>query len=216
MPKSERSTYATFALIFSIEYEPNQVEPPQHSMSSVESSHAQGSALHFVDSPSLDSSQQLYVDTLAGASTLAESFLVSLPMRSRQNPVTVSPLPHFTYDINRGVQNEQRNRGRLVPSVHILSRRRRTLMDREEFIVFVKILLKCLTRSGEEKLHRKCTNTLKQCILQNRMGEDEYSPLHHVGEERLHQCVGDQIYDRAKSLVRRFLKRQGLEKVTEV
>jgi hypothetical protein len=81
--------------------------------------------------------------------------------------------------------------------------------EKEWFFLFVKILLKCLDRSGDPRgLKEVARTTILECTRRNREGDRTYAPLREVLVRRLHAEVGEPHWSRAARLCRRYLERR--------
>jgi hypothetical protein len=85
--------------------------------------------------------------------------------------------------------------------------------EKERFVLFVKILLKCLDRPGvnggsDDARALKQVATILECTRRNRMGDSSYTPLLDALERRLRSTVGDENWYRAARLCDRYLERR--------
>jgi hypothetical protein len=87
--------------------------------------------------------------------------------------------------------------------------------EKERFVLFVKILLKCLDRPGvnggsddARALKQVAKATILECTRRNRMGDSSYTPLLDALERRLRSTVGDENWHRAARLCDRYLERR--------
>lgn len=88
---------------------------------------------------------------------------------------------------------------------------RRVLSEREQFVVFVKILFKCLDLTGDSKLRPKAKAVVRECTRRNRMGDSDYCPLQDAVERRLRGTVGELHWARAKLYFDQYCQKRGLE-----
>lgn len=87
--------------------------------------------------------------------------------------------------------------------------RRRPATEHEKFVVLVKIVLKCLDKSGDPVLKQRVKMAVADCTKRNRMGDPEYTPLLTACERRLRRTVGELYWTRAQLLFQRYCHRQG-------
>lgn len=81
-----------------------------------------------------------------------------------------------------------------------------TFQERERFLIFVRILFKCLDEK-DPQLRAKAKRVVQQCTLRNREGNPEYAPLVDVVERRLRCIVGEANWTRAEYYLRHYLAR---------
>jgi hypothetical protein len=90
--------------------------------------------------------------------------------------------------------------------------------EKERFVLFVKILLKCLDRprgadggasdQDARALKQVAKATILECTRRNRMGDSSYTPLLDALERRLRSTVGDENWYRAARLCDQYLERR--------
>ena len=82
-------------------------------------------------------------------------------------------------------------------------------MDRnKQFMIFVKILLHHLKKTGEMTTHSLAQKILQECVLQHRKGNPAFAVLHEVCESRLLRLVGGRHWNRCVQLLNLHLKLQ--------
>ncbi|GKY98347.1 hypothetical protein MPSEU_000792300 [Mayamaea pseudoterrestris] len=88
-------------------------------------------------------------------------------------------------------------------------RRQRDLTEQERFLIFIKILFKCLDKSDDPRLKPRAKAVVRECTRGNRMGDANYSPLQEAVEQRLRRHVGDLYWTRAKLYYDQYMIRRG-------
>lgn len=85
--------------------------------------------------------------------------------------------------------------------------------DRNGFVLFVHVLLKCLSKQrSDRELYYKAKSIVAECISCRRSNIPGYSPLVDTIEERLRQVDGMQVYiDKAEGYMCRYRERNGSE-----
>jgi hypothetical protein len=92
---------------------------------------------------------------------------------------------------------------------------RRAPSDREQFLLFVKILFKCLDRS-DKNLRQKAKAIVSECTRRNRLGDSKYTPLSEAVERRLRLIVGEPYWSRAKAYTDYYCRKTGLKPTVAV
>jgi hypothetical protein len=90
-----------------------------------------------------------------------------------------------------------------------LQGRRRDLTEQERFLIFVKILFKCLEKSDDPRLKPRAKAVVTECTRGNRMGDVNYMPLQDAVERRLRRHVGESYWTRAKLYYDQYMLRRG-------
>jgi hypothetical protein len=93
---------------------------------------------------------------------------------------------------------------------------RRPLSETEKLVMLVKIVLKCLDKSGDPTLKIKVKAIVADCTSRNRMGDPAYTPLRDACKIRLRRTVGELHWSRVKSLYSRYCLRHGIAGKAEV
>jgi hypothetical protein len=75
---------------------------------------------------------------------------------------------------------------------------------RERFLIFIKILFKCLDQGNEPTLQQRAKKIVVECTRRNRLGDPQFSPLMEAVEKRLRRVVGEVHWRRALLLLRHF------------
>jgi len=91
---------------------------------------------------------------------------------------------------------------------------RRSLTEREKFLIFVKILFKFLDQTADPRLKPRAKAVVTECTRRNRLGDSEYTPLQDAVERRLRHSVGEFYWTRAKLYFDSYCQRRGLVEVT--
>ncbi|EEC45629.1 predicted protein [Phaeodactylum tricornutum CCAP 1055/1] len=87
---------------------------------------------------------------------------------------------------------------------------RRMLSDREQFLIFVKILFKCLERADDKNLRQRAKTVVSECTRRNRLGDSQYTPLQEAVERRLKRIVGELYWCQAQVYTNRYCRQKGL------
>jgi len=88
----------------------------------------------------------------------------------------------------------------------------RVLNEREVFLIFVKVLFKCIERdpaNGRLRQHAKCI--VLDCTRRNRCGEANFMPLQDALERRLKGVVGDETWNQAKVYTGVYFQQNGIQ-----
>mmetsp|Transcript_3746 Transcript_3746/g.7989 ORF Transcript_3746/g.7989 Transcript_3746/m.7989 type:complete len:205 (-) Transcript_3746:123-737(-) len=125
---------------------------------------------------------------------------------SRRHSSHTAPLANAPPDLLK--ENDHSGARNAVPSFH--SR----MAEREEFLVFVRILLKCLDGGGRDNgngeggaraaIRLKARQIIRECTARNRAGDPEYTPLVSAVRERLRGVVGEMCWGRAEQYLRHY------------
>jgi hypothetical protein len=81
---------------------------------------------------------------------------------------------------------------------------------RRDFLLFVKILLKCVAH--DYKLTLQTRALVKECVKRNRMKDEHFTPLQESVEMRLQGLVGFQHWNKAKSYLLCYQRHRDLRK----
>ena len=73
------------------------------------------------------------------------------------------------------------------------------LGEREKFLLFVKILLKYLERTGRTELRQQVKVIVAQCVLRNRLGDRDFFPLKETVEQKLRMLVSPILWYRVEA-----------------
>lgn len=87
---------------------------------------------------------------------------------------------------------------------------RRAITEREQFLLFIKILLKFIEQTGSPRLRQHTKAVVGECTRRNRMGDIDYVPLQDAVEVRLKNVVGDLTWARAKLYVDHYIAKRGI------
>jgi len=132
------------------------------------------------------------------------------PLSARLSTTMPPPAPASVAQVRRVVMPSTSHSSvfRRRPSLN----GRRVLSEREKFVVFVKILMKCV----DPKLRPRAKAVVTECTHRNRMGDSNYTPLQEAVERRLRGSVGELYWAKAKLYFDQYCQRKGLETVTAV
>jgi len=89
----------------------------------------------------------------------------------------------------------------------------RALTERQQFVIFVKILLKYVERTNNPQLQRTAKAVVAECTRRNRMGDVDYMPLQAAVERQLRVSLGELHWSRAKLCFDTYVARQGIRTV---
>jgi hypothetical protein len=107
-----------------------------------------------------------------------------------------------------------------APKLPVIKRRSHTLTfcrnltEREQFLIFVKILFKFL--DADQNLRQRAKAIVSECTRRNRLGDTEFSPLQEAVERRLRLIVGDIYWTRAILYMDHYCRQRGLETAVAV
>lgn len=79
---------------------------------------------------------------------------------------------------------------------------------RTRFLVFIKILFKCLDQANEPEFRDRAKEIVAECTRRNRMGDPKFTPLVEAVEKRLRAFVGETHWKKASILLRAFAAKQ--------
>jgi hypothetical protein len=78
--------------------------------------------------------------------------------------------------------------------------------QRRDFLLFVRVLIKCIEQSRNYKLTLQTKALVAECVKRNRMGDPHFSPLQDSMEIRLRGLVGPNYWHQAKDYIHCFKK----------
>lgn len=87
---------------------------------------------------------------------------------------------------------------------------------RAQFLVFIKILFKCLDQANEPEIREKAKKIVAECTRRNRMGDPNFDPLMDAVQKRLRPCVGEALWRRSMLLLRHYMMSQAAKANTNV
>jgi hypothetical protein len=131
-----------------------------------------------------------------------------------QEVIQVAPSPLTAFLQQRTMhtapsENPRNQRRSLVKSSRLRSPRHH-LNEREELLIFVKILFRCLKEGNEEYRLVQAKAILAECTLRNRVGDADYKHLKCAVESRLRQFVGELYWARAKNYLNAYCQKRGI------
>jgi hypothetical protein len=89
---------------------------------------------------------------------------------------------------------------------------RRPLNDREQFLMFVKIVFRLLDENNalntNDPIKRRVKAVIAECTLKNRNNDSDYVPLSSAVERRLEPILQHQIWNKAKLMMSHYLRNQ--------
>jgi hypothetical protein len=80
----------------------------------------------------------------------------------------------------------------------------RSPRQRRDFLLFVRVLIKCIEQSRNYKLTLQTKALVAECVKRNRMGDPHFSPLQDSMEIRLRGLVGPNYWHQAKDYIHCF------------
>jgi hypothetical protein len=135
---------------------------------------------------------------------------------AQRNTPTMAPAtlsygaPHpgaLLFNANRRAQlqlQQHQMRTRPAGAIH------RVLGERELFLIFIKILFKCIERCSNGRLRQRAKAIVTECTRRNRMGDSKFSPLQDAVETRLKDIVGDMYWNQAKVYTGYYCQQKGI------
>jgi hypothetical protein len=78
--------------------------------------------------------------------------------------------------------------------------------EREHFLIFIKILFKCLDQANNPQMRDRAKKIVAECTKRNRQGDPKFHPLMQAVELRLRGFVGEQLWRRSFLLLRHFIQ----------
>lgn len=75
---------------------------------------------------------------------------------------------------------------------------------RRSFLVFVRILVKCIERADDKLLAYRVRRLVEECIQRHREGQAEYKSLVDSVEKRLRLMVGIDYWTQARMYLRHY------------
>lgn len=151
----------------------------------------------FAQESALSSSDTMFYSSAIPSFATPSS--ASLPHRFRPSP------PRATTAHRNVVVQPQQSHSTSTRSKSYL---RRPLTERERFLVFVKILFRCM--SDDHSVQSQAKAIVADCTRRNRLGERGYIPLQSAVEYRLRGTVGEHYWRSAKSRFDRYCYEKGL------
>jgi hypothetical protein len=88
------------------------------------------------------------------------------------------------------------------------------MSQREHFLIFIKILFKCLDQANEPEVRNKAKKIVAECTRRNRQGDLDFSPLMEAVEKRLRGFVGEAKWRRALLLLRHYVNKRNSDNDT--
>jgi hypothetical protein len=79
--------------------------------------------------------------------------------------------------------------------------------QRQMFLIFIKILFKCLDQANRPEVRDKAKKIVALCTQRNRMGDPAFTPLMEAVEKRLRGFVGEVLWRRALLLLNHYLSK---------
>eukprot|EP00980_Cylindrotheca_fusiformis_P003872 scaffold858_cov123-Cylindrotheca_fusiformis.AAC.48 len=79
---------------------------------------------------------------------------------------------------------------------------------RERFLIFVKILFKCLADGNDAVVCEKAKRIVRECTRKNRMGDPKFASLFEATSSRLRSAVGESLWRRSVLLLHHFMAKR--------
>jgi hypothetical protein len=158
------------------------------------------------DYPNNNNTNTMY----AAASAPRTSSTMGPPSLSYSNPSRSTLLLNANIRAQQQLQQHQHQQ-RARPAVA-----NRMLGERELFLIFIKILFKCIERSSNGRLRLRAKAIVTECTRRNRMGDSNFSPLQGAVEIRLKEIVGDMFWNQAKVYTGYYCQQKGIRTVVSV
>ena len=89
-----------------------------------------------------------------------------------------------------------------------VNRRKSLIHDRKQFLLYTKILIHHLEKSGEIILSNQAKAIVFTCIQRNRMGDPSFASLQEVAETLLKELVGEGHCQKAESFTRIYTQQR--------
>lgn len=86
---------------------------------------------------------------------------------------------------------------------------------RRNFLLFVRVLIKCIEKSNNYKLTLQTKAIVSECVKRNRMGDPHFSPLQESIELRLRGMVGPTYWNQANDYVHCYNLAKAKKKMNE-
>jgi hypothetical protein len=130
---------------------------------------------------------------------------------SRTNATLSYPSPSTPrlIDDANGRAQQQRQQKLQFPAPRVLG-------SRDSFLIFIKILFKCIERSSNTgRLRQRAKAIVSECTRRNRVGDSNYSTLQVAVENRLKNIVGEMFWNQAKFYTGHYCQRRGFERISD-
>ena len=88
----------------------------------------------------------------------------------------------------------------------------RTLSEREEFLIFIKILFLLLPVERNDMLRVRARQIISKCTRRNRLGHQEYANLPYALGRRLRHVVGEECWTNARDYLDNYCKRRDVHR----
>lgn len=139
----------------------------------------------------------LHVDSGSTTNSAADRFRTPLNGEIRTNCRERSPSPAPSVASTQSTSSTLSTVSSLAANNH-----------RARFLVFIKILFKCLDQANEPDIRDRAKEIVAECTRRNRMGDPKFTPLVEAVEKRLRVFVGEMHWKKASILLRTFAARQ--------
>lgn len=145
---------------------------------------------------------------------------LALSSSSRNNPLT-APMPVHLASTSSGQEENRRlsltqqpnvymsRNGSLQPQTIPPLTLQRTLNDREQFLMFVKILFRLMDKEPNiDQVKKRVSAVIAECTLKSRNNDPEYVPLSTAIERKLQPILHHQIWNKAQLMLNYYIRNQ--------
>lgn len=139
----------------------------------------------------------LHVDSESTTNTASHRFHTPVHGENRTNCRERSPSPAPSVASTQSTTSTLSSVSSLAATNH-----------RARFLVFIKILFKCLDQANEPEIRDRAKEIVAECTRRNRMGDPKFTPLVEAVEKRLRVFVGEVHWKKASILLRAFAAKQ--------
>jgi hypothetical protein len=136
-------------------------------------------------------------------------------------PLLLSPASISTYGLEQPIPSSAGSSYLVLQQGHPISPSRsvassppspappsQAISQREHFLMFIKILFKCLEQANEPEVRNKAKQIVAECIRRNRQDDSNFTPLMEAVEKRLRGFVGELQWRRSLLLLRHYVNKR--------
>jgi hypothetical protein len=149
--------------------------------------------------------------------TQAMDEIVSIRAQQQQQQLDPSPLVTFlqqnsAHNAQRSSSSAQQMSQQEQSRVRTIPRRSasRMLNEREELLMFIKILFRFLKENRDEYRLLQAKAIVAECTRRNRVGDGEFMHLKRAVEPRLRRIVGELYWARTRDYLNGYCQRRGI------
>lgn len=88
----------------------------------------------------------------------------------------------------------------------------RTLNERQEFLIFIKILFLLLSLENKDALRVRAKQIIAKCTRRNRLGHTDYANLQYAVASRIRYVVGEALWEHAIAHLDDYCMRLGVHR----